>query len=129
MLSALPTNVRARVPQSSERIDVLWLENHKVVAAFEVEHSTSIDSGLLRMSDMSVTLDDADILTNIVAPSDRLEEVRKKLNRPTYKKIGLTDSCKFISYDDLANKFNEVMNTAETHGGWKDLLHEIAFKL
>ncbi len=129
MLSTLPTNVRARVSQSSERVDVLWLENNKVVAAFEVEHSTSIDSGLLRMSDMSIELNDADIAINIVAPSDRLEEVRKKLNRSTYKKLGLTNSCRFISYDDLANKFNDVMNTAETHDGWQDLLDEIAFKL
>src|SRR5690606_24872119 len=36
-------------------IDVLWLRGtHQVVAAFEVEHSTSIYSGLLRMSDLVV---------------------------------------------------------------------------
>jgi len=33
-------------------IDVLWIKKNKVAAAFEVEHTTSIYSGLLRMSDL-----------------------------------------------------------------------------
>ena len=35
-----------------ELIDVLWLQGNAIVAAFEVESTTSIYSGLLRMSDL-----------------------------------------------------------------------------
>jgi hypothetical protein len=35
-----------------ELIDVLWLKGNAVVAAFEIESTTSIYSGLLRMSDL-----------------------------------------------------------------------------
>ena len=35
-----------------ELIDVLWLESDAIIAAFEVEHTTAIYSGLLRMSDL-----------------------------------------------------------------------------
>jgi hypothetical protein len=33
-------------------IDVLWLDGNAIVAAFEIESTTSIYSGLLRMSDL-----------------------------------------------------------------------------
>ena len=33
-------------------IDVLWLQGEAIVAAFEVEHTTTIYSGLLRMADL-----------------------------------------------------------------------------
>jgi len=35
-----------------ELIDVLWLESDAIIAAFEVEHTTTIYSGLLRMSNL-----------------------------------------------------------------------------
>jgi hypothetical protein len=37
-------------------IDVLWVskESGKIVAAFEVEHSTSIYSGIVRMLDLAL---------------------------------------------------------------------------
>jgi hypothetical protein len=35
-----------------EMIDVLWLKGSAIVAAFEIESTTSIYSGLLRMSDL-----------------------------------------------------------------------------
>ena len=43
-------------------IDVLWLEKqtHRIVSAFEVEKSTSIYSGILRLSDLALALPDHD---------------------------------------------------------------------
>jgi hypothetical protein len=35
-----------------EHIDVLWLRGNRVEAAFEVEHTTAVSSGLIRMSDL-----------------------------------------------------------------------------
>ena len=35
-----------------EHIDVLWLRGNRVEAAFEVEHTAAVCSGLLRMSDL-----------------------------------------------------------------------------
>ena len=51
---------RERLPQqfdpvtnrTIELIDVLWLDGNAIVATFEVESTTSICSGLLRMSDL-----------------------------------------------------------------------------
>jgi len=129
MLEYLPTKIRAITPQSIERIDVLWLLDDNIVAAFEVEHSTDIDSGLLRLSDMLVALNGTSILTYIVAPNDRLDEAKRKMNRPTFKKTGQTDSCRFLPYSDLTDKFEEAEQKGSLSYDWRKLLEEIGHKL
>lgn len=129
MLAFLPSKIRAKTPQSIERIDVLWLQDDNIIAAFEVEHSTNIDSGLLRMSDMLVALKGTTILTNIVAPNDRIDEAKRKMNRPTFKQTGQTDSCRFIPYSDLNDKFTEAEQNGSLSYNWQELLNQIGFKL
>ncbi len=51
-LDKLPTQFNEPAQKIIELIDVLWLNKKTIVAAFEVEHTTSIYSGLLRMSDL-----------------------------------------------------------------------------
>jgi hypothetical protein len=45
----LPTQFNDATTRTIELIDVLWLKGNSIVAAFEVESTTSIYSGLLRM--------------------------------------------------------------------------------
>src|SRR5262245_63821105 len=45
----LPQQFDRVTTQTIELIDVLWLDGNAIVAAFEIESSTSICSGLLRM--------------------------------------------------------------------------------
>lgn len=129
MLSFLPSPIRAKTPQSIERIDVLWLQDDNIVAAFEVEHSTNIDSGLLHMSDMLVAMKGTTILTFIVAPNGRLDEAKRKMNRPTFKETGQTDSCRFIPYSDLTDKYKEAKQNGSIAYDWQKLLDEIGYKL
>ena len=49
---ALPRQFEPQVMSLIEHIDVLWLRGSRVEAAFEVEHTTAVYSGLLRMSDL-----------------------------------------------------------------------------
>ena len=49
--SELPLQFDEATNRTIELIDVLWLKGNAIVAAFEVESTTSIYSGLLRMSD------------------------------------------------------------------------------
>ena len=37
----------------------------------------------------------------IVAPREREAKVLRELGRPTFRRIGLTDTCKFIAIEDL----------------------------
>jgi hypothetical protein len=52
MLKALPLHFDEATNTTIELIDVLWLKGKTIVAAFEIESTTSIYSGLLRMSDL-----------------------------------------------------------------------------
>lgn len=68
---ALPASL-AEVPgaEAIRLIDVLWLERgaERVAAAFEVEHSTSIHSGIVRMLDLASTQADGLRGLFVVAP-------------------------------------------------------------
>ena len=64
-------------------IDVLWTKGDDVVAAFEVEHSTSIYSGIVQLLDLSLGAPAPAAVARelfIVAPN-REAEVRAQLQR------------------------------------------------
>ncbi|MBC7219773.1 MAG: hypothetical protein H5T49_06580, partial [Hadesarchaea archaeon] len=82
-------------------IDIIWIRQNAPVCAFEVETTTSIYSGLLRMSDLISVVPALRIKLYIVAPKERQERVRAELTRPTFQKLGLNDFCKFIPLEDL----------------------------
>src|SRR5690606_30039522 len=48
--SALPRQFDDATNRTIELIDVLWLRENAIVAAFEVEHTSVVYSGLLRMA-------------------------------------------------------------------------------
>lgn len=61
MVQELPTQFNAATQRTIELIDVLWLKGNSIVSAFEVESTTSIYSGLLRMSDLLALQPNLDI--------------------------------------------------------------------
>ena len=82
-------------------IDVLWLQHSAPAFAFEVEVTTSVYSGLLRMSDLLALVPALNMNLFIVAPAARRAKVMNELARPTFKKIGLNDYCRFIALEAL----------------------------
>jgi len=89
-------------------IDVIWLNQKSPVCAFEIEASTSIYSGLLRMSDLLAVIPALNIQIFIVAPKERHDKVMSELSRPTFRKIGLSEYCRFISTEDLDTLLGKV---------------------
>jgi type II restriction enzyme len=68
-------------------IDVLWLseDGNQIVCAFEIEKSTSIYSGILRMKDLAQSLPGQICHYYIVAPDSREQEVIAQLSRPSFR--------------------------------------------
>lgn len=89
-------------------IDVIWINQNAPVCAFEVESSTSIYSGLLRMSDLLAVVPALNLQIYIVAPRERQGKVMGELARPTFRKIGLSEYCRFISTEDLTDLITKV---------------------
>jgi len=104
LLENLPLNYDETTLRTIEQIDVLWLKGRAIVRAFEVEHTTSIYSGILRMADLLALQPNMDIKLHIVAPNERREKVFQELRRPVFsllEKGPLFESCTFLSYDSV----------------------------
>ena len=83
-------------------IDVVWLTGvNQVAAAFEVEHTTSVHSGLLRMADLAALSPNLSFPLYVVAPSARLSKVKRELARPTFRALGLDRRCSYFSSEAL----------------------------
>jgi type II restriction enzyme len=85
-------------------IDVLWIDPSvgRVAAAFEVEHSTSIYSGIVRLLDLALGAAEPSVHgLFIVAPDEREAQVRAQIARPAFRRISDL-RVRYVSYGDLA---------------------------
>ena len=110
MKAELPLQFDEATNRTIELIDVLWLKGSAIVAAFEVESTTSIYSGLLRMADLLAMQPNLNIPLYLVAPDDRREKVVTEVNRPTFSRLSppLSETCRFISFGTLKSQIKAV---------------------
>ncbi len=66
-------------------IDVIWLQQRTLFAAFEVEHTTPIYSGLLRMADLMTLVPNQDLKWFIVSSEDRFDRFASQVSRPVFQ--------------------------------------------
>lgn len=98
----LPATV-ADGAESVRMIDVIWLDaqTEQVTAAFEVEHSTSIYSGIMRLLDLALSApDSAAHRLYLVAPDAREQDVRSQLQRPAFQGVARLH-VQYLTYGDL----------------------------
>jgi hypothetical protein len=104
LLERLPLNYDDTTLRTIEQIDVLWLRGRSIIRAFEVEHTTSVYSGILRMADLLALQPNMDIKLHIVAPGAKRDKVFQEIRRPVFsllEKGPLAESCTYLSYDSL----------------------------
>lgn len=82
-----------------QNIDVLWLSKNVIRKAFEVESTTTIFSGLLRLNDLVLSQPNNQIDLYIVARHLRRERVYNQLLRPSFQT--LIPKCKFLSFEAI----------------------------
>jgi len=102
----LPSQFDTTTNKVIEMIDVLWLKSNRIVAAFEIECTTSVYSGLLRMSDLLALQPNINMKLYIVAPEARRPKVRDEILRPTFslREKPISEVCGFLSIEDLKEK-------------------------
>jgi type II restriction enzyme len=113
-VAALPPSIgSAPGGDAIKLIDVLWLQGDSVAAAFEVEHSTSIYSGIVRLLDLA--LGGAPSLTDslfLVGPDDRESQVRAQLTRPAF--LGVASlNVRFLPYGELERNREQIARFGE----------------
>lgn len=125
MLDRLPLGFDEATMKTVENIDVIWLRRNSIAAAFEVEHTTSIYSGLLRMSDLSSMQPDLTVKFYLVAPDEREAKFAREIARPTFVYGSLVrplyQSCRFVPYSELTSglaRHKDVLH--HLRPGWLD---------
>ena len=110
LLIELPVHFDEATNTTIELIDVLWLKGKTIVAAFEIESTTSIYSGLLRMSDLIAMQPNLNIPLFLVAPDERREKVIQEVNRPTFSRLTppMTEMCRFIPFTALREQIEKA---------------------
>ena len=106
----LPLQFDEGTNQIIELIDVLWLKGNAIVAAFEIESTTSVYSGLLRMADLVTLQPNLNMPLYLVAPDERRDKVIHEVNRPTFSRLSppLSEICRLIVFSELREKISQV---------------------
>ena len=84
-----------------ENIDVVWKEEFRIDAAFEIENTTSIYSGLLRFSDLTLVAPNTIYPLFIVSPIEKKNRLLEQLRRPTFKNLGIDKKVRFLPYETI----------------------------
>ena len=78
---------------------------------FEVESTTSICGGILRMTDFIINVPNLAVDMYIAAPNSNEQKVRSEMDRPTFRTVvNSTDhsSLQYISFDKIREKHTLV---------------------
>ena len=98
------------VPQESlsieriKQIDVLWLDEGRIVYEFEVENTTGISEAIIRGSNIPSSLNPKRF---IVIPKERENFLFRKLQEPVLQETLKKVSWNFATYDDIESVFDE----------------------
>ncbi len=104
LLNNLPLSYDGATMKTIENIDVIWIKGRSIVRAFEVEHTTAVYSGILRMADLLALQPNMDIKLHLVAPAERKDKVFDEIRRPVFSLLArgpLKNYCTFLSYDSV----------------------------
>lgn len=116
------------LPYSSEvldtikLIDVIWFQkgSDQIESVFEIESTTSIYSGILRMYDLSISLGRKQVCY-LVAPKNREKEILAQIRRPAFKE--LTDmELNYIFFEDICEHCDAMCR----FGNDKSILKKLA---
>lgn len=122
ILKELPFNYNSSTIKTIERIDVIWTKKRRIIDVFEIEDTSSIFSGILRMGDLVSLQPDINIRLHIVAPEHRRSAVRDQIRRPIFSLLDppLARLCDFISYD----RFREISELEHLRRMGPDILED-----
>lgn len=111
----LPEQFNDATNRTIRHIDAMWLRRSRIEAAFEIENSTSIYSGILRMADLLALQPNIDVPLYIVVPDTRRDKALDELQRPVFVNMQrpLHLSCRVLTYDAL----DELADLATRAGG------------
>jgi type II restriction enzyme len=101
-------NTEVETATTIKLIDVLWFRKNtnNIVGAFEVEKSTSIYSGILRLTDLFFSIADGDEVFYIIIPDSREKDIILQLSRPSIRNSKI--NIKYIVFSELRSHCDAI---------------------
>ncbi len=117
-LDAIPQFTTPSLLDTIKNIDVIWFEDEFPVYCFEVEHTTGVTTGLLRLYQTS----QLNTKLFVIAPVDVLKKFETEMNKMPFRKI--RNRYIFRSYEDLIKFYYLAGNYSRSKKGFfeEDLL-------
>jgi type II restriction enzyme len=106
-------------------IDVVWFKKgtNQIVCAFEVEKSTSIYSGILRLTDLHFSLPSQKANLFIVIPGKREKELKMQLNRPSVRNSDI--EIPYILTSELSEHCDAMCKFGDSHHILQKIAHKV----
>ena len=125
-IKTLPILVGSAFQRIISRIDVLWLQGDNVVAAYEIEHTTDISTGLLRLYDLGVLFPERDLSLCIVTPTESLKRVQFELSRPLFEGHEMRKRCTLITEETMLRHEEHILRWAGSPSVIEDLAYRVS---
>jgi hypothetical protein len=107
-LNNLPPFTGPDVLDIAQYVDVIWFKKKTInpIAFFEVETTTSIYSGLLRLNDIIINfpIDKA----YIISSKNREALFKNQIKRKTFIYSGLDEVCQFRTYEEIEDLYKKL---------------------
>ncbi len=113
-LKTLPSLLDSLSRRFVNLIDVLWLRGDDVIAAYEIEHTTSISSGLLRLYDLNALFPTSTMHLCIVIPNPSLKRIQAALARPAFRRLHMQERCLIIQEETLLQQAEHILRWASS---------------
>lgn len=115
----------AEVMDTVSLIDVVWIKSgtNEIVSAFEIEKSTSIYSGILRLEDLARSIPAGTCRLYLVAPNDREREVMAQLSRPAFRSDLDMISFAFLPFKELTDNCEALCRFGDDHRILEKIAH------
>ncbi len=122
-LTSLPILADSTFQKIISRIDILWLQNNEVIAAYEIEQAcTDVSISLLRLHDLGALFSNQKIQLCVVAPQERFEKVQFELSRPTFYRDDAHRRCALISEELLLKHEEHILRWASSPAVIQELI-------
>lgn len=112
-LSSLPLLTNPQLQKVIRQIDVLWLLDNDVIAAYEIEQTrTDISTKLLRLYDLGTLFPKNEMHLCVVVPQERLKNVQFEMSRPMFHKNEVQKHCTIVFKEVLLQQQEHILRWA-----------------
>jgi type II restriction enzyme len=118
-LRELPLVAAERTREVMKNIDVIWFRRGTghPVRFFEIEHSTSVYSGLLRFNDVMIDFPITEAF--IVGDGEKTRrKFEREIARRTFEHSGLIDVTKFLLYEQVRQTWQRYQTVGAGSRAW-----------